>query len=319
MSTLILTRRDVQRLLEPRALLAQLRRGFVAAAEVSSAPQRARSALPGPQASAVVVFPGLLLDIPAYTVKVHAKFPGQQPALRGLVHLFDLGTGALLALLDSPYLTAARTAAAAAIATDTLARAHAGHLALIGAGAQNALQLELLAQLRPLHTLSVYDSAPLKTGPFVRQLAPKTDAKLVACDSLAEALDGADIVVAATWSRDPFLYPDMLGAGAHVTTLGADEPGKAEVSAELILESRFFCDNRALALAGGAVGNVGLDEGAITGELGAVLSGRQAGRLGDELTVYGGVGVAWMDLVVAWSVYQAALERGLGTRIDFSA
>lgn len=317
--TLTLTRSDVAALLEPRTLLTRIREGFVAALSAANPPQRARSALPEPQSSAVVVFPGLLPAIPAYTVKVHAKFPQQQPALRGLVQLFDLHTGALLAVMDSGYLTAVRTAAAAALASDTLARPGAGHLALIGAGAQNALQLELLAQLRPLHTLSVYDSVPLKTGPFVRRLAGQTAAKLVACDSLAEALDGADIVVAATWARDPFLYPDMLGVGAHVTTLGADEPGKAEVSADLITSSRFFCDSRALALSGGAVGNVGLAEGAITGELGAVLSGQQAGRLGDELTVYGGVGVAWMDLVAAWSVYQAALGHGLGTRIDFFA
>jgi len=104
-----------------------------------------------------------------------------------------------------------------------------------------------------------------------------------------------------------------------VTTLGADEPGKAEVSAALISESRFFCDDRTLTLEMGAAGNVGLDDAAITGELGEVLAGKQPGRLGDEFTVYGGVGLAWMDLVAAWSVYRAALEAGVERRIDFLA
>jgi len=165
----------------------------------------------------------------------------------------------------------------------------------------------------------VYDTVPLTTGSFVRRLAGRTEAKLVPADSLAEALEGADIVVAATWAREAFLYPEMLEPGAHVTTLGADEPGKREVSAELILESRFFRDDRALALQNGAVGNVGLDDAAITGELGAVLAGRQLGRLSDELTVYGGVGLAWMDLVATWWVYRAALEAGVGRRLDFLA
>ena len=126
-------------------------------------------------------------------------------------------------------------------------------------------------------------------------------------------------MVTATWAREPFLYPDLLAPGVHVTTLGADEPGKREVSAELILASRFFCDDRALALEMGAVGNVGLDETAISGELGEVLTGRQPGRLDDEFTVYGGVGLAWMDLVAAWAVYQNALSAGLGQQVDFLA
>ena len=319
MSTLLLTRSDVAALLEPFPLLDSIRHGFVAASGAAYPPQRGRSSLPQNGTSATVLFPGLLPNIPAYTVKVHAKFPDETPALRGLVQLYNLHTGALLAVMDSGYLSALRTAAAGAVAADMLARPDARNVALIGAGVQNAWQLRLLAYVRPLHTVTVYDTAPLKTGPFVRQLAAETDANLVPTDSLVEAVTDADIVVAATWAREPFLYPDLLAPGAHVTTLGADEPGKREVSAELILASRFFCDDRVLALEMGAVGNVGLTDDAITGELGDVLTGRQPGRLGDELTVYGGVGLAWMDLVAAWAVYQNALGAGLGQQVDFLA
>lgn len=319
MSTLLLTRSDVVALLEPLSLLDAIKHGFVEASGAAHPPQRGRSPLPQSGASTTVLFPGLLPGIPAYTIKVHAKFPDETPALRGLIQLFDLYTGALLAVLDSGYLTALRTAAAGAVAADTLARPDARNVALVGAGVQNAWQLRLLEHVRPLHTVTVYDSAPLKTGPFVRRLAAETDTRLVPTDSLAEALFDADIVVAATWAREPFLYPDLLAPGAHVTTLGADEPGKLEASAELILASRFFCDDRTLTLQMGAVGNAGLTDAAITGELGDVLTGRQAGRLGNEFTVYGGVGLAWMDLVAAWAVYQNALSAGLGQRVDFLA
>lgn len=319
MSTLVLTRSEVAALLEPLHLLDTIRQGFISAAGASIAPLRARSALSQNGTTATVLFPGLLPGIPAYSVKVHAKFPDETPAIRGLIHLFGVETGALLAVMDSGHLTALRTAAAGAVAADALARPDAGHVALIGAGVQNAWQLELLAHVRPLHTVTVYDTAPLKTGLFVRRLADKTEAKLVPADSLVEALADADIVVAATWAKESFLYPDLLKPGAHVTTLGADEPGKREVSAELILKSRFFCDDRALALQMGAVGNVGLDSGAISGELGEVLAGQQPGRIGDAFTVYGGVGLAWMDLAAAWSVYRTALNVGVGQRVDFLA
>ncbi len=319
MSTLILTHSDVVRLLEPLPLLEAIRAGFTTVSDADITPQRSRSELPRNGASATVLFPALLPDIPAYTVKAHAKFPNAKPAIRGLTQLFDLYTGELLAVLDSGHLTALRTAAAGAVAADVLSRKDAGHVALIGAGVQNAWQLELLTYVRNLRAVTVYDTAPLKTGPFIRRLAEKTDAKLVPADSLTEAVADADIIVTATWARDPFLYPEFLRSGAHVTTLGADEPGKAEVSADLVLASRFFCDDRNLAVRGGAVGNVGLGAETITGELGEVLSGRIPGRLGDELTVYGGVGLAWMDLAAAWTVYQRALGAGTGQHTDFLA
>ena len=319
MSTLLLTHPDVVRLLEPLPLLKAVRKGFVASSGADIAPQRARSRLPQNGASATVLFPGLLPDVPAYTVKVHAKFPGSSPAIRGLIQLFDIHTGELLAVLDSGHLTALRTAAAGAVAADVLSRKDAGHVALIGAGVQNAWQLGLLTYVRNLRTVTVYDTAPLKTGPFVRRLAEKTDAKLIPADSLTEAVADADIIVTATWAREPFLYTEFLREGVHITTLGADEPGKAEVSADLVLASRFFCDDRELAVKSGTIGSIGLNKDAVTGELGEVLSGRVPGRLGDELTVYGGVGLAWMDLAAAWTVYQGALAAGMGQRIDFLA
>ena len=109
----------------------------------------------------------------------------------------------------------------------------------------------------------------------------------------------------------------MVSAGTHITTLGADEPGKVEVSADLIEESVFVCDDRDLALELGAVGNVGLGERAIHAELGEVIAGVKIGRQNErQTTVYGGVGLAWMDLVAAWRVYQKALETDQGREVD---
>lgn len=111
MSTLVLTRSEVVATLEPTHLLDAIREGFVSAAGASIAPQRARSALPQNDTTATVLFPGLLPGVPAYSVEVHAKFPDQTPAIRGLLELFDVETGTLLAVMDSRCLTALRTAA----------------------------------------------------------------------------------------------------------------------------------------------------------------------------------------------------------------
>jgi len=282
--------------------------------------QRARSGLPKEGGSAVVLFPGLLPGIPAYTVKVHAKFPGRTPAIRGLIHLFDVETGELLAVMDSGHLSAVRTALAGAVAADVLARRDAGRVAIIGAGQQGAWGLRLLPLVREVQHVTVFDTAPFKTGLFARRLASELSAPLVPTNSLTDAVTDADIVVSATWAREPFLFSGMVTDGAHLTTLGPDEPGKCELGADLIEEGLFVCDDRALAMEVGAIGGAGLGESAVHAELGEVIAGLKPGREDiDQITIYGGVGLAWMDLVVAWEVYKRAQAEGAGQRVDFLA
>ena len=151
-------------------------------------------------------------------------------------------------------------------------------------------------------------------------MADELGVPVEATGSVAEAVREAGIVLAATWARAPFIVPGMLAAGTHVTTLGADEPGKAEVAAEVILAALFVCDDRALAVEMGALGGVGLGPEAVGAELGEVLSGAHPGRTSPEqVTVYGGVGLAFQDAVVAWAVYEAARARSVGREIDFLA
>ncbi len=147
MRTLLLTRSETEVLLEPAELLADLRAAFRAySLDRGVRAQRVRSALPGP-GTATVLFPGIAADIPAYTVKVHAKFPEQQPAIRGVLCLCDSQTGELLAVMDSTHLTAVRTGLCSALATDVLARRDARSVAVIGAGVHpgrvNAEQITL--------------------------------------------------------------------------------------------------------------------------------------------------------------------------------
>jgi ornithine cyclodeaminase len=138
-------------------------------------------------------------------------------------------------------------------------------------------------------------------------------------DPLEAALDTADIVVTATWASTPFLHPGNVGPGTHITTLGADQPGKAEVSADLLRSSSFVVDDRELAVSMGAAGGVDVGPEVIDAELGEVIAGVSPGRAEpDQITIFGGVGLAFQDLVVAWLAYKAALKRGVGQRVDFT-
>jgi ornithine cyclodeaminase len=324
--TLLLSGSDLERSLDIGACAQALRQGFLAVPSGISA-QRVRTDLPGP-GTATVLIPGLVDGVPAYSVKVNAKFPASRPALRGVVCLHDAETGDLLAVLDSATVTAWRTGLSAALATHVLARPSAGAVAVIGAGTQSGLVLRGLAALRGWERLTVCDLDTGRASLFAaRHSAAVTQAAAAQAAAPAasvadprDAARDADIVVLATWSRTPLLDAGDVTPGAHVTSLGADEPGKAELTPALLTAGRLFVDDVPLALTAGALGTAALSAADATGTLGQVMDGTIPGRLTDaDITIYAPVGLPWQDLAVAWAAYCNARTAGLGREFDFLA
>ncbi|MEV6174603.1 NAD(P)-binding domain-containing protein [Streptomyces sp. NPDC051954] len=304
--TLLLTRGDLEAVLEPEACLAVLREGFRAAADAPVPGQRVRTDLPFP-GTATALLPGVLPGIEAYTVKVNAKFPGARPALRGVVCLHSGRDGELLALLDSATVTAWRTGLAAALGTHVLAGA-ADVLGVVGAGAQAELMVRGLAALRGPRELVVHDTDPDRAAAFAARHGGRV---LASAPGVAAA---AGIVLLATWSREPLLRLADIGEGRHLTSLGADEPGKRELAADLLAAALLVVDDRELAAAMGALAVPGLHADATLGE---VLRGEHPGRAGAAArTVYAPVGLPWQDLALAWLAYEQAGRKGAGQRVD---
>ena len=270
-----------------------------------------------PGASGMLLAPGVVPGIPAYSVKVHAKFPGGDPAIRGLLVLHDLATGAPLAVMESSYLTALRTGLVGALGADVLARPNASTVAIIGAGAQGQAQLSALRRARTLIAVRIFDAVPEASRRLADNPANQGLDVTLAGD-LDEALAGADIIVTATWAEEPFIFRRHLRPGMHITTLGPDQPGKCEIAADALLSARVVVDDRALAVEMGAVGGAGLGADAIHAELGEILAGTRPGRCDDhEVTVFGSVGLAFQDLAAGWLAYCRAKERGMGRNLDF--
>ncbi|MFG2001063.1 ornithine cyclodeaminase family protein [Spirillospora sp. NPDC048911] len=314
--TLLLNRSDLESLLDPAGCLAALRQGFAAGPGDVTA-RRVVTSLPGP-GSATALIPGLIEGVPAYTVKVNAKFPGTRPALRGVVCLHDLHTGELLALLDSATVTAWRTGLAAALGTHALARRDAGTVAVIGAGAQADLVLTGLAALRQVRELVVCDLDTARAAGFAERHGLRLGVPATTAADARAAAQGAGIVVVATWARRPLLNAGDVAAGTHVTSLGADEPGKTELGADLLEGARVVVDDVALAVEMGVLAGAGLDVEHAAGTLRDLLSGQVPGRVKDsEITVYAPVGLPWQDLAVAWAVYGAARSAGTGAGTSF--
>ena len=127
--------------------------------------------------------------------------------------------------------------------------------------------------------------------------------------SREEAL-GADVVATVTPGRE-ILFPEgSLQPGQHVSLMGADGPGKAEIAAEELVRVRVFCDDWEQASHGGEVAQcvaAGLLGRPGVTELGRVLLGEADGRRSDdEVTAFDSTGLAIQDLAIALAALEAA-------------
>jgi ornithine cyclodeaminase/alanine dehydrogenase-like protein (mu-crystallin family) len=318
MSTLLLTRSDVARNLQALTLLSDMREAFRADALARTvAPQRTRVPLHA-EGTAMVLFPGSLPGVPAYSVKVHGRFPSSTPSIQGVLQLHDLATGALLAVMDAGHLSAVRTGVVGALAADVLAPQEATRVAFLGAGNRAVLQLKSLRLVRTLAQAFVYDADFVKAAGFATRMYQQLSLPVQPVLSVAEAVEQADIVV--TSLPGGTLSAEWARPGMHITALGAEESDKVELPAELLQRATFVCDSRGMAVSTGMVGGAGPAESSIHAELGEIIAGMKTGRTSPEqLTVFGMVGLPFQDLAAAWHVYQAAQGDEEVRRVDFDA
>ena len=241
------------------------------------------------------------------------SFPGNParglPTVSGLVVLSDASTGLVEAVLDAGAVTALRTGAAAALAADVLGRP-GGVAAVIGAGVNGRASARSVKALGREVLLWDVDRERVR--------AAAADLGVGVASTLAEAL-GADVVVTVTPGKEILLAEGSLRAGQHVSLMGADGPGKAEIAVAEIARTRVFCDEWEQASHGGELA-AAVEAGAISRadvtELGRVLTGDADGRRADdEITIFDSTGLAIQDLAVAIAAYERADTLSL-TRID---
>ena len=263
----------------------------------------------------------------AYGLKAICIFPGNPAAgldsHQGIVLLSSAQTGEPLAVLNASAVTEIRTAAVSSVATDLLARADATELAIIGTGVQARAHLLAISAARPLTGIRVAGRDPAKARRFAGDLRDQHAAPVTACESAADAVAGAGIVVTATSSAEPVLRREWLAPGAHINAVGACLPHMRELDTETMTAAAVFTDRRESVLneAGDYVlaqteGAVGPEH--IRAELGELLIGAAPGRASDtEITVFESLGLAVEDLAAAALAYRRAAELGAGTWVEF--
>jgi ornithine cyclodeaminase/alanine dehydrogenase-like protein (mu-crystallin family) len=293
---LVLTRSEVEAVLDLDALIDAL---AAAHAELSGG-----TASLVPRVGAFAGEAGILGAMPAYApssglgCKLVTLFPGNtdRPTHQAVIALFEPETGTPLALMDGTYITAMRTAAAAALATRLLARPDARVLAILGTGVQSRSAQEMF--------------------PRARNFA---EVRVAGRGEFEEAVRGADVVHATTASPEPVVRFEWLSPGAHVSSVGYGaggselDPAIVERADVVVVEQR---DSAFAPLPAGAPELTPRGRDGVV-ELGEIIAGTAAGRGSpEEITLYKSVGVAVQDLAAAALVVAAARERGTGQEIE---
>jgi alanine dehydrogenase len=239
------------------------------------------------------------------------SFPGNPahglPTVMGLVLLSDAANGVLRAALDAGAVTALRTGAAAVVAAETLGRSDAKTAAVVGAGV-NGIAAAGTFKARG-RDVALYDVDSARAESAAAELG-------VRVTSREEAL-AADLLVTVTPGHEVLLPEGSLQPGQHVSLMGADGPGKAEIAVDELLRTRIYADDWEQASHNGelvhAVEAGRLERSRVT-ELGAVLAGDAPGRASDdEITTFDSTGLAIQDLAIALAALEREDELGLPT------
>ena len=276
---------------------------------------------------------GCFLFMPAYveemdtaSLKIINIFPHNIdngiPSSPAQVLLIDGKTGIVIAVLDGTYVTQLRTGAASGAAFDVLARKDARIGALIGTGGQAATQLEAMLAARDIKEVRVFDLNYDRTKEFADRMQEELasyGAKIVAAKTSDEAVEGADLLITVTPSSKPVFDASKVKEGATISCVGAYQPHMQEMDPAILTRaSKIYFDSKEAVLSESGDILIPLEQGTITeedftGDLGNVIKGELAGRENEEeIIVFETVGVATQDLGAARTIYDKAVEAGVG-------
>jgi ornithine cyclodeaminase/alanine dehydrogenase-like protein (mu-crystallin family) len=311
----IIDREEVARRLTYELCIPLVRQAMIAFSRGETR-QHLRSILPLSEGRMFGIMPGALGPQAMFGAKLISVFPGNFAkgiqSHQGVVVLFDGETGAPVCIAHAGEITAIRTAAASAVATDALARPEASRMAILGYGEQAGTHARAIVRVRKLEAITVWGRDPERARGFAGKIGAELGIHVVAAPNVREAVTDADIVTAVTNAREPILQGAWVAPGTHLNLVGSSGPGPVEVDHDLVVRSRFIADSREGVLAQGAeflkakeAGLVGDEH--VVGEIGQVLAGDLEGRQSpDQITVYKSLGHVVQDLAAAKALYEAS-------------
>src|SRR6202034_1760173 len=200
--------------------------------------QLLRSIIPLSEGRLFGVMPGAMGANGPFGAKLisvfHDNFAKGIQSHQGLVILFDPDTGAPVCVVDAGEITAIRTAAASAVATDALARIDARRLAILGYGEQAATHARAIGKVRGVESISIWGRSPERARSFAERMQGELAVLVASAGTVEKAVAEADIICTVTSSGEPILKGIWVRAGRHLNLVGSGHAGPTEVDNDLV-------------------------------------------------------------------------------------
>ena len=263
-----------------------------------------------------------------FVAKVNANFPNNKklfglPTIQGAIVLCNVDNGELLALMDTIEITTARTGAATAVAAKYLARGNSKTLSVIGCGAQGRISVRAMKEVFPIQVVHAFDIDEAKAQIFAAEVTRDLAIPVTASTTIAEAVQGSDICVTCTTSKQPVLKLADVPRGIFIAAVGADNEGKQELESTILANGKLVTDITGQCSRMGELHHA-IEAGILQcekvhAELGEVVAGKKRGRTSnEETTIFDSTGMALQDVATAAIIYERALAKHVGTQANLN-
>ncbi|RMG53676.1 MAG: ornithine cyclodeaminase family protein [Acidobacteria bacterium] len=256
--------------------------------------------------------------LPPWGVMGFKAYTTFRRATRFLFLLYSAESGDLLAIIEADKLGQMRTGATTGLATKIMARADARRVGLFGAGWQAQSQLEAVCAVRPIEQVKVFSRHADRCQAFCHQMTERLQVDVRPATRPDEVLDGADIIVTATTSRQPVFDGQKLSAGVHINAIGSNSLIRCEIDGQTVSRSDIIVvDSRDQAKREAGDLLPLIERGRLNWEqvyeLREVVVGRVPGRRrSEDITLFKSLGLALEDVAVGKVVYEKAIAQQVG-------
>lgn len=249
----------------------------------------------------------------------------------GLVFVFSIATGELLAIFPDGFMQAIRVGVTNALSAKYLARKNSSVMALYGSGWQARPALLAMCKVLPIDEVKVFSPTQENRAAFVREMSAETTAKLFAVSTPEQAAQGADVVSLTTNALEPFFPAAWIRDGMHITTVRPSEMMlDALVRCDLIAVStreaaKLFTlpgeERKVPEFGKGDYGRAELENTAADWrdkpELSEIMAGKVAGRKSDSdvTCMLNHLGLGLQFSAAAARIFALAKDRKLGREL----
>jgi ornithine cyclodeaminase/alanine dehydrogenase-like protein (mu-crystallin family) len=235
-----------------------------------------------------------------------------------LLAAWDTATGRLHAVIQAFALGQLRTSAISGAATSILAAERCARLGVIGSGKQAEGQVAAVAAVRDVGSIAVYSPTAQHRVAFAERIVERSGIETLPVDSVAEAVDQADVVVTVTRATEPFIGSSMLANRVHINAVGGITPERAELEPAVVARARRIVADDVAAARQLAPRELSAANAPHVVSLGAALLAND--RLdGRGITIFKALGSGISDLAVAELVIERAGAANVGRALPVSA